>query len=44
MESDLGDDLTDLPPLNGTASRERIWQRDAAPSLAPAGLFAMQDR
>jgi hypothetical protein len=34
----------DLPPLNGTTSRERIWGCDAAPVLIPAGLLAMQGR
>ncbi len=34
----------DLPPLNGTASRERIWGCDAAPNLVPAELLAMQGR
>ena len=35
---------SDLPPLNGTASRERIWGCDAAPNLVPVGLLAMQGR
>jgi hypothetical protein len=34
----------DLPPLNSTTSRERIWGCDAAPNLVPAGLLAMQGR
>ncbi len=35
---------SDLPLLNSTTSRERIWGFDAAPNLVPAGLLAMQGR
>jgi len=41
-QKDVSD--ADLPPLNGTASRERIWGCDAAPNLVPAELLAMQGR
>ena len=34
----------DLPPLNGTTSRERIWGFDAAPNLVPVELLAMLGR
>ena len=36
------DEHFDLPPLNGTASRERIWGFDAAPNLVPTESLAMQ--
>jgi hypothetical protein len=29
--------MVDLPPLNGTTSRERIWGRDAAPGASRRG-------